>query len=74
MRWRPRSLAFVAHLDHITAHIMAALGADGMRGHRCAALRAKARLLGLLVMMAPAATVREFEWRRFGTAMVGIPQ
>ena len=52
-RWRPRSLAFVAHLNHVTAHIIAALRADGMRRHRGTALWAEASLLGLLVMMTP---------------------
>ncbi len=56
MRWRPRSLAFVAHLDNSSAHIVAALRADRVRRHGSAALRAETSLLGLLVMMAPAAT------------------
>ncbi len=55
MRWRPRSLAFVAHLDYVTAHVVAALGADRVRGHRSAALRTETRLFGLFVVMASAA-------------------
>lgn len=56
MRWRPRWLAFVTHLDNVTTHVVAALGADSVRRHGRAALAAKAGLLGLLVMVAPAAT------------------
>ena len=55
MRWRPRWLAFVAHLDNVTTHVVAALGAHGMRWHRGAALGAETGLLGLLLMMATAA-------------------
>ena len=43
------------NLDHGAPHVVAAFGADGVRGHGLAALRAVGKLLGRFVIVGPAA-------------------